>query len=59
MLSANEDLLRKLTCMKAWYNFFAHPLRSVPGPIPAKLFPQYMSLSMIKGRRAFVSPDLK
>ncbi|KAK5047112.1 hypothetical protein LTR84_007055 [Exophiala bonariae] len=37
----------------AWYNVFAHPLRSVPGPVLAKLFPQYMSLAMIQGRRAF------
>ena len=35
--------------------FFLHPLKSVPGPLIAKVLPQYMQLAVLKGMRCHVS----
>ena len=39
-------------CVKTCYNILFHPLRAVPGPYLAKIFPQYMAPAMVGGRRA-------
>ena len=44
----------KVLIKQACYNIFVHPLRVVPGPGLAKVLPQYMTPSLIEGRRAQV-----
>lgn len=39
---------------KTCYNVLFHPLRAVPGPFLAKIFPQYMAPAMVGGHRAQV-----
>ncbi len=40
--------------IKACYHVFLHPLRAVPGPFLAKIFPLYMARAMVEARRAQV-----
>jgi hypothetical protein len=41
--------------VQVFYNLFLHPLKAVPGPLIAKVFPHYLQLAVLKGIRCHVS----
>lgn len=53
LIFSNVCLLTEL--VQVFYNLFLHPLKDVPGPLIAKIFPYYMQLAVLKGIRCHVS----